>query len=137
MMVNREGLQNRIIFRNYVPIQLLISTSAQADIGAVLFEPTSINYKYALPNKFFEYLLAGLPILASNIDTLHYYINKYEVGITVNPGSVDSIAQGIVKMISNHAQFQRWKENARLAVNELNWGNEERKLINLYETLQI
>jgi glycosyltransferase involved in cell wall biosynthesis len=136
-MVKKEGLQERIIFRNYIPTQLLISASAQADIGVVLFEPTSINYKYALPNKFFEYLLAGLPILASNIETLQHYIKKYNVGITVDPSDVKSIAQGIVNMKSKKPQLQSWKENALRAVKELNWEKEEKKLINLYEKFKV
>jgi glycosyltransferase involved in cell wall biosynthesis len=134
-IVQDEGLNYRVSFQNYIPTSELISTSAQADIGAVLFEPSSINYKFALPNKFFEYIMAGLPILASDIVTLRYYIMKYDIGVTVNPCDIEAIANSITKMKSDKQQFQKWKMNTLRAAKDLNWENEESKLIDIYQRI--
>jgi glycosyltransferase involved in cell wall biosynthesis len=132
-MVSENQLDDFVDFIPYVETGRLISTAAQADIGIVLFEPTSVNYAHALPNKFFEYLMAGLPVLASNIDTLDYYVNKYHVGITVNPLDVNAIVTGIQQMLTDDRQLHKWRKNALKAAEELNWDKESEKLISLYK----
>ena len=68
LLVDNLQLHN-VEFVDYINQDLLISHAAKADIGIVMFEATSLNYSFALPNKFFEYIMAGLPVLASNIET--------------------------------------------------------------------
>lgn len=134
-LVNVLNLNSIVEFKDYINRDLLISHSAQADIGAVLFEPTSMNYSFALPNKFFEYIMAGIPILASNIITLKYYIDKYEVGRTVDPSKPDLIAEKINEMLQNREQLNIWKENCFNAATELNWEKESGKLAEIYEDI--
>jgi glycosyltransferase involved in cell wall biosynthesis len=114
----------------------LISTAAGADLGIVLFEPTSLNYTYALPNKFFEYIMAGIPVLASNIETFEEYINQYKVGMTVDPSNVMAIAQTIKIMLSDEIKLKKWRDNARKASDVLNWENESAKLKKIYEKIR-
>jgi glycosyltransferase involved in cell wall biosynthesis len=131
-MVRTEKLEDRIFFHDFIPMVELISVSAQGDLGAVLFEPTSLNYAAALPNKFFEYIMAGLPVLSSNIETFTYYIDKYDFGLTVDPSDIAAISRTITRMISDEEQLKKWKNNALKAAQELNWENEEKKLLKIY-----
>jgi glycosyltransferase involved in cell wall biosynthesis len=131
-LVQAEHLEERVHFHDFIPNAELISTSAQGDIGAVLFEPTSLNYAAALPNKFFEYIMAGLPVLASNIETFKYYVDKYNIGLTVDPAEVEEIGRTISKMIANENQLQIWRKNTLRAAEELSWEKEEKKLGQLY-----
>jgi len=126
-------LEERITFLGYVPNSALISVSAQADLGVVLFEPTSLNYSYALPNKFFEYVMAGIPVLASNIDTFRDYISRYELGMTVDPSDIQAIAAQIQLMLSAPQKLATWRRNAKLAAKELNWNLESLKMNAIYE----
>jgi len=132
-LVAHYHLEKRITFFGYVPNNELISFSAQADLGVVLFEPTSLNYAYALPNKFFEYIMAGIPVLASDIDTFQAYINQYKVGMTVDPSDIQAIAARIRLMFSEPQKMSIWRKNVRLAAMALNWKHEFRKLNALYE----
>jgi glycosyltransferase involved in cell wall biosynthesis len=125
--------EKRVSFIPYILTDQLISTAAQADIGAVLFEPGSQNYAHALPNKIFEYVMAGLPVLASNIDTLDHYVNKYNLGITTDPNDVQSISDCLEEISGNQNQLQIWHNNALSAARELSWENEAEKLINIYD----
>ena len=128
-------LQDRVHFKSYVSVTDLLKITAQYDVGVVLFQPTSLNYAYALPNKFFEYLMAGLPVLASNIDTLKDYVSKYDVGITVDPLDVNSVVSGIKEIFAENSRLKHWQKNARNAALELNWERESVKLLKIYEEI--
>lgn len=126
------ALGQQVIFRPFVPNHLIIDFASQADIGATLLEPVSDNHKFALPNKFFEYMMSGLPILASNIPTMKDYVTRYGVGITVDAEDPEEIAKGISQMLANPQQLRKWKENCAKAAKELCWQEESRKLTQLY-----
>jgi len=133
-LVSDLSLKN-IEFVDYINQDELISHAAKADIGIVLFEPTSLNYSFALPNKFFEYAMAGLPILASNIETLKFYIEKYDIGKTVNPDNIEEISETLKVMLSNESNLKKWKSNCLEMAKECNWESETKKLENLYNEI--
>jgi glycosyltransferase involved in cell wall biosynthesis len=137
LLVEDNALQEKVTFMGYIPTAKLIQTSRCADLGLVLFEPTSLNYSYALPNKFFEYIMAGLPVLASNIKTFEDYINKYEIGLTVDPSNVQEIAKKIMTMISDDTQMRIWQQKAVKASEELNWESEAIKMNKIYEDFKM
>ena len=132
VQVNSLCLDDRVTFLDYIPTDNLIQTTATADLGIALFEPTSINYAYALPNKFFEYVMAGIPVLSSNIQTFSDYIDRYQFGLTVDPSDVKAISRTINQMLNDKKGLLRWRDNAILAAKELNWENEAGKLGSIY-----
>jgi glycosyltransferase involved in cell wall biosynthesis len=134
--IEKNRLEDRVTFAGYIATDHLISATACADLGIALFEPTSINYAYALPNKFFEYIMAGIPILASNIDTFQAYINEYKVGLTVDPFDIGKIADTINFMVSDIERLDEWRKNAREASQKLNWEKEAKKMNRIYENIQ-
>jgi len=136
-LVNKKNIQKKVRFVDYIHTELLISTIAQADIGAVLFEPTSINYAHALPNKFFEYIMAGVPILGSNIITIDSYVKKYELGRIVDPSQPQFIAKTIEDMINDETKLKMWKKNCKKAAKQLNWEVESKKLVEIYEQIHL
>jgi glycosyltransferase involved in cell wall biosynthesis len=131
------NLQNKISLIGYVPLDQLIATTSGADLGVALFEKTSLNYSYALPNKFFEYIMAGIPVLASDLETIEEYIKTYEIGLTVNPQNVQEIANAIQQMLSDEDRLYKWRENTVIASRILNWENESQKLNKIYEKIQV
>lgn len=134
-LVAKLNLSEKIHFIDYIENDKLISFIAGADIGTVLFEPDSINYSHALPNKFFECLMAGLPVLASNIDTLENYVNEFNIGLTVRPDDPKEIAQKISEMLKDEGKRTQWRENSLRAAKELNWERESEKLKDIYEQI--
>jgi len=134
-LIAEPDVREKVLIRNYVPLESLISTSARADIGVALFEKTSINYTYALPNKFFEYIMAGLPVLASDIETLKQYIDTYDIGRTVDPSDPGRIAEMIKEMLGDPQRLEEWSRNARSAADLLNWNTESEEMLRIYENL--
>lgn len=135
MLIDQLNLRAKVLIKNYIDMEMLISTSAQADIGVVLFEKTSVNYSYALPNKFFEYIMAGLPVLTSDIETLSGYVQKYDLGRTVDPSDPRLISKTILEMTGDPEALQKWRKNAHKASEDLNWDREAEKLLKIYEKL--
>jgi len=132
-LVDELKLRKRVLFRPFIPGNLIIDFASQADIGATLLEPVSENHKFALPNKFFEYIMSGLPVLASNIPTMQDYVPRFNVGLTVNPENPREIADGIKEMLTHPGQLKKWKQSCLKASEHLCWEEESRKLFQIYE----
>ena len=134
-LTNDLGLDKKIQFHRFVDNDLLIEYISKADIGLTIIEADCTNRKFALPNKFFEYIHAGLPVLASNIPTLQLYVDKYQVGQTIDPNDVEGIAHTIESMLADEERLIQWRENCQKAALELNWANEAEKLKHIYKKL--
>ncbi len=135
LLANDLDLNKKIEFLPFIPNEQLIEFISKGDVGLVIIEPDCINRKYALPNKFFECIHAGLPVLASKIPTLQLYVDQYQVGQTVDPNDVNGIAKSIKYMLSDTKQINVWRENCRKAALELSWKNESQKLEKIYKRI--
>jgi glycosyltransferase involved in cell wall biosynthesis len=71
-------VEDRVFFKDQVAYNELHKWTCSADIGIALFEPISFSYKLALPNKLFEYAMAGIPVLASNLPAIQNITTGYE-----------------------------------------------------------
>lgn len=131
---NHEDLIDRVRFINKISFAELMQYTRNADIGLTLDKATNINYRFSLPNKLFDYLCAGIAVLASPLVELELIIKKYNVGDFIDSHEPQHIAAKINEMLSNTEQLNNWKENAKLAAQELTWENEEKELVSVYKT---
>ena len=86
-----------------------------ADVGVVLNRATHYNNLIGLPNKLYEYMACGLPIVASNMPQMTKLIKKHKCGISVNPENEMHIAEAILKILSNQKIYNEKNKS------ELNW----------------
>lgn len=101
--------------------------------GLVNLHPL-INYLDALPIKMFEYMSAGIPVIASDFPLWREILEDNDCGICVNPLDPQDIANAINHLISHPENAKRMGENGRRAILEkFNWSIEEKKLIHFYE----
>lgn len=120
-------------FVDRTEVKKILNTSV---LGLLLILPENINIRNGLPIKMFEYMSAGIPVLASNFPFWKEIIDEYNCGIYVDPYNVQEIAIAIDWIIENPDKALQMGENGREAVKEkYNWGIEEKKLLNLYEKL--
>ena len=131
-LVRKLNLENNVIFYGKVPFQDLFTYTKQADIGLLLERSLGLSFTYALPNKLFDYIHAGLPIIASSLVEVKRIMNKYNIGEIVEDYSPESLAKKLNEMLSNSEKREVWKENMQKAKQELNWENEQKKLIEIY-----
>jgi len=108
---------------------------AEADIGLILFHPLPGHIK-SMPNKLFEYMAAGLPVIASNFPLWKEIVEGNKCGLTVDPLNPKEIAQAIEYLLEHPELRQEMGENGRRAVIEkYNWEQEAEKLLALYQRL--
>jgi hypothetical protein len=103
--------------------------------GLVVLHPIQ-NYLDALPVKMFEYMSAGIPVIASNFALWREIIEKNNCGICVDPLNIEEIADAVKWIIDHPEEAKRMGENGRRAVEEkYNWEKEGEKLVNIYKEL--
>ena len=123
-------LQDKIRFIPKLSPEELFAFTACADLGISIDKNTNINYQFSLPNKLFDYLHAGIPVLASRLCEIEKVILKYQVGNFIENHQPEHIAQKIVESLS-HPDYENWKMNTKKIKEELNWTNEKKVLIDL------
>jgi glycosyltransferase involved in cell wall biosynthesis len=108
---------------------------SRASIGIVTYLPFANNMS-CLPNKLFEYMLTGLPVITSDFLLYKKIVEKNNCGICVNPQSPEEIAITIEFLIKNPKKAKKMGENGKKAVLEkYNWEKESKKLLEVYEKL--
>jgi glycosyltransferase involved in cell wall biosynthesis len=113
----------------------LVRMMARARAGLVLLLPVP-NHLEASPNKMFEYMSAGLPVIASDFPAWSRIVEEHECGICVDPTSPSAIAEAIRWVLEHPDAARRMGEHGRHAVERTyNWDSERRVLLGLYEDL--
>ena len=103
--------------------------------GLVTLHPV-LNHINALPVKMFEYMSAGIPVIASDFPLWREIIRSYDCGLLVDPFSPNAIADAIEYFISNPIQAERMGQNGRRAVEKnFNWDIQAKKLFLFYDTI--
>jgi glycosyltransferase involved in cell wall biosynthesis len=132
------GVAHRVHVLPPRPFDELVQTAAAANIGLVPITPTSLNEYLGDTNKLFEYLMAGLPVVASDLPEIRRVVMSGQPppGELFDPESSASIGDAVRRMLSDRTLYeQRRSEARRLALSAFNWDIEQRRLLALYRTL--
>ena len=132
LMTKKFEIEQKVIFKPRVPYLQLMQYTAIADLGLTLDKSTNLNYKFSLPNKLFDYIQSGVPILSSRLPEIESIIQQYDVGDFISDHIPQNIAKRINQILSNPVQMEKWKKNCKFAASELTWENEEKVLIDIY-----
>jgi len=131
-MVIELSLQNEVMFVPRQTPEKLAGYTANADIGLTIDKDTNINYRFSLPNKLFDYIYAGVPVLATPLVELKRIIEQYQIGTFIENHDPKHIAATIEAMLSDEKRMAFYKENTIKAAAELNWENEKQSLIEIF-----
>jgi glycosyltransferase involved in cell wall biosynthesis len=130
-----HGVAGRVRFLPRVPIASVVRTVTQGDLGMCLFQGGYLSYYWTLPNKFFEYIHAGVPVLASDFPETRRLVDRYEIGAVCDPGDPADIAAKVNDLLSRPDDLARMRDNTTKAAQELNWELEQKHLVALYRRL--
>src|SRR5437899_2016638 len=135
-LAREKGVEDRVTFAPPVPMPELVKTAAEADIGVIPYIPFCLNNRFCLPNKLFEYLMAGLAVVGSDLPELRKVILGHSVGGVFDPEAPQDIARALNDLIEDEERLARMKRNALHAVRAVyNWQAESVKLLKAYESL--
>lgn len=134
-MRDEYGLQDRVHFIPTLPLTVLPAYTASADIGVQPIENTCLNHYTTDSNKLFEYIIAGLPVIATDFPEIRKIVRDGEVGLLVPPGSENELAKAINILVENTALRQHYSHKAINSASALNWETQESLLSDMYSRI--
>lgn len=120
-LVKQQRLERRVRFFGMVPYELIEGYTQQATFGVSGELPRGLNHTYALPNKAFDYLQQGIPILVGEAPLIQRIVRHYRCGEIIPSWQPRAIAQTLHALESAHEAYVQWVEGARRAARELHW----------------
>lgn len=128
-LVLENELTEKVQLLGKVPFEQLDTLTKTATIGVSLEKGDSISYHYSLPNKVFDYIKNGIPVLVSALPETKKLVSQYDLGKTLELISPDTIAQNIQQLLSDDVKLLEYAENCKKAHLELNWEKEKEVIL--------
>lgn len=124
-------ITEKVFFHPAVSPEELAPYTAGADLGISLIEDICLSYRYCLPNKLFEYMQAGFPVIVSNLPEMRKVVEDHKVGLVLDSWDPKSVANAINGFWGQDSYYI-YSKNAVRAAKLFNWEIEESKLKDLY-----
>jgi glycosyltransferase involved in cell wall biosynthesis len=134
-LVKQYQLEAKIEFRGYMEPVALNQLTPTAYIGLTLFESNGMNQYYSLANRFFDYMMAGVPQVCMNYPEYAAINHIYGFAYLINDAEHATIADALNNLLVNDVVYEQLRRNCIKARNLLNWQNEERILLDFYKAL--
>jgi len=131
-LVAELKLEMKVKFLGRLPLHQLHEVTCQADLGISLEEDLGLNYRFALPNKLFDYIQADVPVLVSNLPEMRHIVEHYQIGAIAETHQRKELAELIKSALFDQEKRLVWKQNLPRAAAELCWENEEKILQDVY-----
>jgi glycosyltransferase involved in cell wall biosynthesis len=131
-LVSRLDLGGRVFFTGRVPFDQLSWFTRQATLGMSLEQDIGLNYHYALPNKLFDYMQSGIPVIASDLPEIRQIVENVKFGLIVDRFDPEYLSQAIISILNNPELLQTWRERALNAAPGYTWEAEEKELLNFF-----
>lgn len=132
-IVAELGLDERVRFIPTVALAELPSYTASADIGIQPIENTCLNHYTTDSNKLFEYVQAGLPVIASDLPEIRRVVREHDLGVLVPPGDSDALTAALRELVADAGRRAYYAQQSRKAAAVLNWESQEHELVALYD----
>lgn len=130
-LITELGLQDRVDLRGHVPFAQLPALTATAALGFSLEEDRGASYHYALPNKLFDYIQAGIPVVVSDLPEMAAIVREHGVGETLpaQARTPHALAQIIRSICENDTRWHTYRQAALTAAQTLCWEQEKTKVL--------
>jgi glycosyltransferase involved in cell wall biosynthesis len=129
----REELQEKVQFLGRLSIDALAELTPKADLGLSIEEDLGLNYRFALPNKLFDYIQARVPVLVTNLPEMAAIMKNYRIGKVTSSLEPNELAKVFSEMLTNENSRKIWEQNLKKAATELTWENEKKILKEIFQ----
>ena len=134
-MVKEQGLEDRVRLLGKMPYERMMDFTRNADLGLTLDKDTNLNYRFSLPNKVFDYLQAGIPVLATDLPEVAAVVRGNDAGAVIPKADPVLIANAVKALMVDPARLATLKRNATFAALALDGEGEKEKLKALLKDL--
>ncbi|MFO6497725.1 glycosyltransferase [Bacillus sp. z60-11] len=135
-MVDEMGIEDRVRFLPKVPLSDLPKYTRNAYLGFQVLNNVCFNHYSASSNKLFEYMMAGVPVVACDFPEIKKVVQKEKTGIIVDSHDPSSIAEGVNHLLANPMLRSELSRNCEKASEIYNWMKEKERFIVIYETMR-
>jgi glycosyltransferase involved in cell wall biosynthesis len=135
-IIKKSKLQDYFIMTGEVDYTQIPTFLKRIDAGLILFKPTCYNNIIATPNKLFEYMSVGKPIIASNLPEIKKIVEEVGCGVLVDPTNPEEIADKIMYLLNNPKKAEKMgKKGQKAFEDKYNWKVESEKLLEIYKNI--
>ena len=136
-LISLHKLEDKIEMRGYVTPEELRTITPKAYFGLTLFESTGLNQYYSLSNRFFDYVMAGIPQVCVNYPEYKRINDEHHIALMVHDVSSETLVAAMNNLLTNNELYHSLQQNTIAAKEVLNWENEEIKLIAYWKSIFI
>lgn len=122
-----------VFFHNATQYDLSQKLTASADVGIHAIKNTCLNHYFCMPNKLFEYAMAGLPVVVSNMKEMRDFVECHEMGVVIEADTPEAINVALDKLLL--MDLNQLARNAKKAVFGVAWDRQEEKILEAYDKL--
>lgn len=130
-----EGLVDKVVMVPPVAMNDLVYSAVGADLGLVLYKPVNLNNLYAAPNKMFEYIMAGVPCVGSDLPYIREILLDSDIGVVFKPGDPVDLARAIMELINAPERLLTMKQRCQELAHHFSWSVEGAKLLEVYDAI--
>jgi len=133
LVIEAATQYDNIYFYEAVSPSVLLGYTSSADFGILFYENNCLNHYYCSPNKMFEYLMAGIPVIASNLYEMKRLVENNKIGIVAKDNTPEGLKEAIEKAVL--LDKDTLQKNIRKVQEVYNWEEQEKVLLDLYKDL--
>ena len=135
VLVKEHHLEDKVELKGTVTPAELRKVTPTAFAGIMLFEETGLNQYHSLANRFFDYIMAGIPQVCVGYPEYKALNDKYNVAYLVNDTTTETIAAALNNLLIDNVMYETLQQNCLQAREILNWQAEEKVLISFYHNI--
>ncbi|WP_353330943.1 glycosyltransferase [Bacteroides sedimenti] len=130
-LVREKQLEEQVVFTGRLPFEELNQYTAMADLGFVLLENMGLSYYYSLPNRIFDYMKYGVPVLASDFPEIARIVNTHHTGKLISHYEPQYLAKVILEMLEEWNDKSAYQSRLNELSKEFCWENEEQVMLGI------
>lgn len=134
-LIQQYQLENKVELRGYIAPAALKTITQKARVGLTLFDEKGLNQYQSLSNRFFDYMMAGIPQLCVDYPEYRLINNEFGFAHMITATDSQAIAHELNKLLTDTVLYKSLQQNALKARSVLNWEQESNKLLRFYEAL--
>jgi glycosyltransferase involved in cell wall biosynthesis len=126
-LIRQYHVEDKVELRGYVPPEQLSALTPTAKAAVMLFEAKGMNQYHSLSNRFFDYIMAGVPQVCVNYPEYRTINDQYDIALMIDDTRQQTIATALNRLMEDDVLHEQLRQNCLKAREELNWNSEERK----------